>query len=169
MIGTEFGKVHRKKYINLSIESKTNLMSSLTILAIYFFIRRLNLHKAERHGAARYPCDTCDYTATKSCDLKRHKQTQHNPTQLRCKHCDFVGSSVAELKSHMKAAEHRDPALSCDVCEYTGSKRSDLREHKQECRKRTEYLFCPRAFLLSSVSNPHPNDADPDLDPWVRI
>jgi hypothetical protein len=63
------------------------------------------------HDGLRYPCDQCDYAATRRGDLKQHKESQYkiHVTKLTC-------TIPKELKIH-RESKHEDIWYSCDQCD----------------------------------------------------
>ena len=55
-------------------------------------------------GVVRYPCDQCDYIASRPDKLKRHKKCKHEQGGVRypCDQCDFTASRSDNLNQHKK-------------------------------------------------------------------
>ena len=46
----------------------------------------------------RYPCDRCEYAATRAADLKKHKESKHEGIRYTCDQCDYAASNAGNLK-----------------------------------------------------------------------
>ena len=55
--------------------------------------KTLKRHKKNISQGLRYPCDKCDYIATKSGNLKTHKETKHQGVRYPCDQCDYIATS----------------------------------------------------------------------------
>ena len=52
-----------------------------------------------------YPCNMCEYSATRISFLKRHKETKHEGVRYTCDLCDYAATRKDKLKVH-KAKKH---------------------------------------------------------------
>ena len=43
----------------------------------FLFVKGSFDTRKTKHDGVRYPCDQCDFMATRKADVKRHKQTKH--------------------------------------------------------------------------------------------
>ena len=62
----------------------------------------LKKSKVSKQKGTSYPCDLCDYVATKLWDLKKHKESKHEGIRYLCDKCDYLGTSSSALKKHME-------------------------------------------------------------------
>ena len=87
-----------------------------------------------------YPCDQCEYVATKKSNLDRHKRIKHEGIRYPCDQCDFAASQQGHLKGH-KEITHEGIRYPCDQCEYSAIKLSYLKIHKESKHVGIRY-FC---------------------------
>ena len=78
------------------------------------------------NGGMQFPCDQCEYTGTRSADLKRHFKSKHEEIKYPCDKCEYEGSTTRYLKEHIKS-KHEEIKYLCDQCEYEGSTASYLK------------------------------------------
>ena len=51
----------------------------------------------------KFPCDQCDYRATKKCNLLTHINSIHRGFQLLCGQCDYKATQKGHLLTHVKS------------------------------------------------------------------
>ena len=73
----------------------------------------------------RYPCDKCEYAATRSSDLKKHKENKHEGIRYPCNICENIASTLLCLKSHKKY-KHEGMRYPCEICGYSVYKHEHL-------------------------------------------
>ena len=56
--------------------------------------------KPDTTPGRKYPCDKCEYIATKSSHLKQHKESKHEGVRYPCDECTYIGNHVIGLKRH---------------------------------------------------------------------
>ena len=52
---------------------------------------------------ASFPCDQCDYEATKKGSLLRHVNSIHKGVKFPCDQCDYKATSKRGLLNHIKS------------------------------------------------------------------
>merc|ERR1711974_280031 len=48
-----------------------------------------------------YPCDHCDYQATRKSQLQEHIQSKHEGINYPCDHCDYQATRKSQLQEHI--------------------------------------------------------------------
>ena len=69
--------------------------------ASYATKRGLYIH-SDRHKGKSFPCQTCEYQATTTGNLKVHKNAKHDKIRFRCNLCSWTGSQSGMVKTHKK-------------------------------------------------------------------
>ena len=59
-----------------------------------------------------YPCDECEYVATRTNDLKRHVESKHKGVRYPCPECEYAATTASHLKKHMKK-KHEELRYPC--------------------------------------------------------
>ena len=88
----------------------------------------LKAHKEFEHEEIRYPCDQCEYAATRYSDLMTHKISKHEGIPVTylltyrypCDQCGFVANQLSDLKKHIES-NHEGIRYPCDQCEYAAT------------------------------------------------
>ena len=63
--------------------------------------KNLRIHIEYVHdGKKKYPCDKCNYQATRKDTLKNHKDTVHEGRKYPCGLCDFQATQKQILNTH---------------------------------------------------------------------
>ena len=66
----------------------------------------LSRHIRSIHKGVKYPCNRCEYQATRQYSLKRHIQSKHEGVKYACNQCDYQSceyhGSKEALRYHMK-------------------------------------------------------------------
>ena len=88
----------------------------------------LNRHKKSIHEGVQYPCDQCELSYTKAASLKQHKKTIHDGIRYLCDQCEHVASTLSTLRYHKKT-KHGGVRYPCSQCEYAATQYCDLNKH----------------------------------------
>ena len=80
------------------------------------------------HEESWYPCNQCDYKATREEHLKKHKEYKHEGVRYPCDKCDYKGITEGKLKVH-KESKHQGICYYCDDCQYKAATPSNLKQH----------------------------------------
>ena len=64
-------------------------------------------HRRKKKLTKQYPCDQCDYVATRSDHIKRHKENKHEGVQYPCDQCDYTATQSGNLKKHIESPQYR--------------------------------------------------------------
>ena len=51
----------------------------------------------------RYPCDKCEYAATKASNLKEHVEKKHEGVRYPCDLCEYAATRARILKQHIES------------------------------------------------------------------
>ena len=62
-----------------------------------------------------FPCEQCDYKASRADHLKRHKFSIHENGRLQCNQCEFSATRADNLKRHIKRI-HTNSASENGIC-----------------------------------------------------
>ena len=92
----------------------------------------------KKHEGVRYPCDSCDYKATKKSNLKQHKENIYKGVRYACDSCDYNATTTDNLKKH-KDFMHKGIRYSCDLCDYTATRKDHLKLHKDSIHEGVRY------------------------------
>ena len=87
-----------------------------------------------KHEGIRYPCDKCEYEATKQDQLKRHKQNKHEGFRYPSDQCEYIASTQSFLISHKKF-KHDGIRYPCDQCNYSTIQLSALKRQRTAIHK----------------------------------
>ena len=79
----------------------------------------LNEHIQRVHEGIRYPCDLCDYQATKRGHLKTHKESKHEGKRYPCPYCTQTATQKLNLKTHIKKKHNMEGVHEKNNCFYT--------------------------------------------------
>ena len=58
--------------------------------------------KDDLGGSIQYPCDQCEYKATKKGSLKSHIESVHEKVQYPCNQCEYKATQNGNLKRHIQ-------------------------------------------------------------------
>ena len=83
------------------------------------------------HNEIRYPCDQCEYAATKRSNLKLHKKSLHKGVRYPCGECEYLATHASSLKRHKK-------------CVHEGVKKLDISKYQIS---RDEYQIMEPEFI----------------------
>ena len=101
------------KHCNLKLSSKTELRN----------------HIIAQHSAGDiYPCNQCDYLATKREHLKQHMESVHEKIRNTCKFCHIEFYDKSVLNRHIKSV-HIGIRYQCDQCDFEATQKSNLKKH----------------------------------------
>ena len=68
--------------------------------------KALKSHKESKHEGIRYPCDQCEYAATRLGHLKSHKESKHEGCEgvrYPCDQCEHTFMAVSDMKKHKRS------------------------------------------------------------------
>ena len=85
------------------------------------FPNRIQFHK-------KVKCDSCDYVATQSGNLKVHKISKHEGKLFQCDQCTSTFKHLSSVHDHVRR-KHENVNFPCEYCEYKASSAYILREH----------------------------------------
>ena len=92
-------------------------------------------HVRMKHAGGMFQCQHCDYTTTRSGNLKAHSR-KHTGEMLQCQHCDYTTAQSGNLKSHSR--KHTGEKLQCQYCDYATARSDHLKAYS---RKHTGEMF----------------------------
>ena len=98
-------------------------------------------HKKKKNGKTKkddflgFPCDQCEYVATRAGNLKQHKAAKHLGVRYPCDLCDHVSTQLGNLKQHKAVMHGCESRYTYNHYEYVATDRPDLTKHKGEKHK----------------------------------
>ena len=69
---------------------------------IFLFIFKIMNLKSKIEDM-KYPCDQCDYKATKKSNLFGHSKSKHEGVKYPCDQCDYKATQKRNLLRHLKS------------------------------------------------------------------
>ena len=106
--------------------------------SIIFYKSEKITHKQVFKSLLRYPCDHCEYAATKLYELNMHKQSMHDWVKYSCDQCEYAAVRFLDLKIH-KQSNHEAVRYPYDLREYS-AKHSSAHVWKN-IKKKTFFLY----------------------------
>ena len=92
---------------NLSIKFMCNNCGKQFIgqenLRRHILTKHENLNIQSKHEILKYPCNKCDYQATKKSNLTTHIQSLHKGVKYACNQCDQQFTAQRSLKMHIQS------------------------------------------------------------------
>ena len=85
-------------------------MSTLLLLLVI-----LKKHIDSKHKGVIYPCDKCEYAATRAEQLREHIKRKHERVRYPCEKCEYSTTARGYLKTHVER-KHKD-ILVINLCE----------------------------------------------------
>ena len=76
-----------------------------------------------------FPCDKCDYVATKKINLHQHTKRLHSGLDFTCSHCHEEFGNETKLNRHI-LKEHDVERLQCQHCDFEALKPRSMEAHK---------------------------------------
>ena len=76
-----------------------------------------------------FPCDQCDYVASKKVNLVQHTKRLHSGLAFTCSHCHEEFGNEIKLNRHI-LKEHDVDRFQCQHCEFEALKPRSLEAHK---------------------------------------
>ena len=67
-----------------------------------------------------YPCNDCEYVASRAHSLKRHVEIKHIEKTYSCDECEFVSTTAYYLKVHVES-KHEGVRYPCPQCEHAAT------------------------------------------------
>jgi len=58
---------------------------------------------ALKDNDGKYPCDKCEYKASRQWNLKKHKLSVHEGVKYSCDECDYKATDQSQVKKHKKS------------------------------------------------------------------
>jgi len=104
-----------------------------------------------QHNGVKYPCDQCEYVATRPGNLRQHKAAKHWGVRYPCDLCDHVSTQLGNLKQHKavkhglinlkthKESIHQSIKYPCDQCDYVANQLGNLKQHKESKHEGIRY------------------------------
>ena len=115
---------------DVSLEEDSNLVSNFKPASEYS-----EEDMAVKNGQPnKFPCDRCNFSATRSNDLKRHKESIHEGVRYKCDQCSFSASRPSLLRKHLSKNHPGEISLkpfSCNLCRNSYETSAQLIEHKK--------------------------------------
>merc|ERR1712189_9619 len=62
----------------------------------------LTNYSSSAQESIKYPCQQCDYQATRSYNLQLHIKSKHEGIKYPCQHCDYQATQSVNLQRHIK-------------------------------------------------------------------
>lgn len=103
--------------INETISTNTKLLRKISVE------RPLN---NKRYGM--FPCDQCDYQATRIDNLNQHIKSQHEGIKYACNQCTYHASRPSNLRNHARKM-HEGFKYYCDQCDYKATEKKYVLAH----------------------------------------
>ena len=85
-------------------------------------------HNKSKHVGVKYPCDQCDYKATRKHSLLTHIKSIHKGVKYPCDQCDYKATYKNHLLKHIKS-RHEGVKYNCDQCDYKATFKHNLLSH----------------------------------------
>ena len=61
--------------------------------------------KRNKRSKVGFPCNKCEYVATRAFTLKIHIENQHERVKNHCSQCEYAATTASDLKKHIKSKE----------------------------------------------------------------
>lgn len=97
----------------------------------------------------KFPCDLCDYEATRPDNLRIHKQSRHEGVRFSCEECGKEFSNPSGLSLH-KRTKHEGRTYDCETCGMQYAGRGALKRHIRTHEK--DYVNNPNQQDTSYVN-----------------
>jgi len=123
--------VYEKKFFCDKCSMKFSKMSDLS--------RHLDVH-----AGVRYPCQECDYTATKKWHLQQHVDSTHKGIIYPCGQCSYEAKTKQTLQRHMRSI-HDGVRYPCEFCGYQATQKHCLKKHIQIMHSGPAYAFAAQS------------------------
>ena len=80
--------------------------------------------------ATEYPCNQCDYQATRQVNLQQHIRSKHEGIKYPCNQCDYQATRQSSLQKHIQSV-HEGMKYPCNQCDYQATTQGNLHRHIQ--------------------------------------
>ena len=87
--------------------------------------------KSARRIKVGFPCNQCEYVATRAYNLKIHFKSKHEGVRHPCPECEFAATRARGLKIHIER-KHEGLKYPCPNCEYAAT---TAKKPKDSCKK----------------------------------
>ena len=109
----------------LALKLHNNLVLILETRAFFYFAKFLKIFLVLE---VRFPCDQCEYIATRKDKLNHHVRTKHEGHRYSCTQCSFQATRPDKLRQHTQA-KHEGIIYPCDHCDYFAKRHDNLISH----------------------------------------
>jgi len=82
------------------------------------------------HEGVFYPCEECEYKATKKWHLKVHVEATHKGIRYPCGQCSYEAKTKQTLQRHVESI-HEGIRYPCQFCDYKATQNVCLKKHIQ--------------------------------------
>ena len=73
----------------------------------------------------KFPCDRCDYKATRKEGLLIHIKYKHEDIRFPCSQCNYQANQKKSLHRHTKSV-HEDVRFPCVQCDFKATMKGEL-------------------------------------------
>ena len=83
-------------------------------------LKSQNFNMSGNHEVVKFPCNQCDFKASKKGNLMTHLKSRHKGLKYPCDQCDYKATDKGNLSRHLKS-KHEGVKYPCDQCDYKSS------------------------------------------------
>ena len=112
-------------------------------------LSNLKRHIATKHEAIRYPCDQCEYTSPSMDLLQRHKDSKHNTNGYTYVYSD----SITYPPTPKVPKTPQTLRFPCNQCEYSANTKSNLKSHVETEHEGIRYPCDQCDFAATKKTN----------------
>ena len=148
----EIPEKEHDNFVKQEINHDEELLSSEAKVEL---IRKDIPHKQrelKHNDGAKYPCNQCNYKATKSSHLQQHIKSIHDEVKYPCNQCNYEATVPSNLQQHLKSV-HEEVKYPCDLCDYKATDPSSLRQHIKSLHDGVKYPCDQCSFKAVRPSN----------------
>ena len=88
--------------------------------------------KVNAKDNGKFPCDECEYQATRISNLRTHKAGKHTGVKFPCNECGKVFRYQSTLIKHTKAGNHGEKIFPCTECGNKFPHPKGVRRHEKQ-------------------------------------
>jgi hypothetical protein len=110
----------------------------------------LKVHTMSRHEGKQFQCDQCTMSFKNLATVRDHVKRKHENLNFPCNHCEFKSSSMHHLKVHTRW-KHEGIMFQCDECGYKVGTKDGLVEHKNFRHKEKTFKCFDGCHFIGST------------------
>ena len=80
-------------------------------------------HLQSVHMGKKYPCEKCEYKATRKSNLTTHHQSVHMGKKYQCLECDYKATKKSSVTTYQQSV-HMGKKYPCAECDYQATRRA---------------------------------------------